>query len=62
MMGKGEKDKLAELDKFLLRVTCWVDKTMFIFPISAIGLISGDKPLLLLLMRGFKEIKRRLKL
>jgi hypothetical protein len=50
MMGKGEKDELVESDKVLLRVPCWVDKTMFLLPISAIGLISGDKPLLLLEM------------
>jgi hypothetical protein len=48
MMGKGEKDELDESDKFLLRVPCWVEKTTFLLPISTIGVISGDKPLLLL--------------
>jgi hypothetical protein len=53
---------LDESDKVLLRVLCWTDKTMFLLPISTIGLISGDKPLLLLEMRGFKDMKRRSKL
>jgi hypothetical protein len=48
MMGEGEKDKLVESDIFLLRVPCWVDKTMFLLPISEIEVISGDNPLLLL--------------
>jgi hypothetical protein len=58
-MGEGEKDELAESYKFLLRVPCWVDKTMFLLPISAIGVISGDNPLLLLDMRGFKDMKKK---
>jgi hypothetical protein len=62
MMGKGEKDELAESDKVLLRVPCWVEKTTFLLPISVIGVISGDKPLLLLEMRGFKDMKRISKL
>jgi hypothetical protein len=41
MIGKGEKEKLDESDKVLLRVLCWVDNTTFLLPISAIGLISG---------------------
>jgi hypothetical protein len=61
-MGKGEKDELVESDKVLLRVPCWVDKTTFLLPISVIGVISGDKPLLLLEMGGFKDMKRRSKL
>ena len=48
MIGKGEKDELDESDKVLLRELCWVDNTTFLLHISAIGLISGDKPLLLL--------------
>jgi hypothetical protein len=48
MIGKGEKDELVESGTFILRVICWSDKTMFLLPISAIGLILGDKPLLLL--------------
>ena len=59
MIGEGEKDELDESDKVLLRVLCWVDKTTFLLPISEIGLISSDKPLLLLEMRGFKDMKRR---
>jgi hypothetical protein len=48
MIGEGEKNELDESDKVLLRALCWVDNTTFLFPISATGLISGDKPLLLL--------------
>ena len=48
MIGEGEKDELDESEKFLLRALCWVDNTMFLLPISAIGLISSDRPLLLL--------------
>jgi hypothetical protein len=48
MVGEEEKDELDELDKVLLRSLCWVDNTTFLFPISIIGLISGDKPLPLL--------------
>jgi hypothetical protein len=62
MIGKGEKDKLDESDKVLLRALCWVDNTTFLLPIPAIGLISGDKPLLLLETRGSKDMKRRSKL
>jgi hypothetical protein len=47
-IGEGEKYELDESDKFLLRELCWVDKTTFLLPISAMGLISGDNPLLLL--------------
>jgi hypothetical protein len=62
MIGKGEKDELDESDKVLLRALCWVDNTTFLLPISAIGLISGDKPLLLLETRGSKDMKRRSKM
>jgi hypothetical protein len=62
MIGKGEKDELDESDKVLLRSLCWVDNTTFLLPISAIGLIYGDKPLLLLEIRGSKDMKRRSKL
>jgi hypothetical protein len=61
-MGKEEKYELVESNKLLLRVPCWVDKTIFRLPISTIRVISGDKPLLLLEMRGFKYMKRRSKL
>jgi hypothetical protein len=62
MIGKGEKDELDESNKVLLRALCWVDNTMFLLPISAIGLISGDKPLLLLETRRSKDMKRKSKL
>jgi hypothetical protein len=57
MKYEGKKDEMDESDKFLLRALCWVDNIMFLLPISAIGLISGDKPLLLLEARESKEMK-----
>jgi hypothetical protein len=48
MIGEGKKDELDESYILLLRALFWVDNTTFLLPISAIGLISGDKPLLLL--------------
>ena len=62
MIDEGKKDELDESDKVLLRALCWEDNTMFLFPISAISLISGDKPLLLLEARESKDIKERPKL
>jgi hypothetical protein len=62
MIGEGEKYELDELDKFLLRELCWVDNTTFLLSISTIGLISGDKPLLLLETRESKDMKEREKL
>jgi hypothetical protein len=62
IIGKGEKDELDESDKVFLRELCCVDKTTFVLPISTIGLISSDKPLLLLETRGSKDIKRRAKM
>jgi hypothetical protein len=62
MIGEGEKDKLDESEKVLLRALCWVDNTMFLLPISTIGLISGDKPLLLLETRESKDMKVRPKM
>jgi hypothetical protein len=48
MIDEGKKYILDESDKVLLRSLCWVDNTMFLLPISTIGLISIDKPLHLL--------------
>jgi hypothetical protein len=62
MIGKGEKDKLDESDKVLLRSLCWVDNTTLLLPISTIGLILGDKPLLLLETQGSRDMKRRSKM
>jgi hypothetical protein len=59
MIDEGKKDELDESDKVLLRALCWADNTMFLLPISAIGLISGDKPLLLLEARESKDMKER---
>jgi hypothetical protein len=58
MIDEGKKDELDESDKVLLRALCWADNTMFILPISKIGLISGDKPLLLLESRESKDVKK----
>ena len=62
MIYEGKKDELEESDKVLLRSLCWVDNTTFLLPISAIGLILGDKPLLLLEARESKDMKERPKL
>jgi hypothetical protein len=48
VIGEVKKDDLDESDKFLLRELCWKDNIMFLLPISTIGLISGDNPLLIL--------------
>ena len=62
VIDEGNKDELDESDKFLLRVICWADNTTFLLPISAIGLILGDKPLLLLEARESKDMKERPKI
>jgi hypothetical protein len=62
IIGEGKIDELDESDKVLLRALCWADNTMFLLPISAIGLISGDKPLFLLEARESKDMKERPKL
>jgi hypothetical protein len=62
MIDEGKKDKLDESDKVLLRGLCWADNTTFLLPISTIGLISGDKPLLLLEARESKDMKERPKI
>jgi hypothetical protein len=62
MIDEGNKDELDASDKVLLRALCLVDNTMFILPISAIGLISGDKPLLLIETRESNDMKERPKL
>jgi hypothetical protein len=59
MIDEGKKDKFHESDKVLLRALCWADNTTFLLPISAIGLILGDKPLLLLEARESKDMKER---
>jgi hypothetical protein len=48
MIGKGKKYELDESDNVLLRVLCWNENSTFLLPISEIGLISSDKPLLLI--------------
>ena len=62
IIDEGKKDEMDELDKVLLRSLCWVDNTMFLLPISAIGLISGNKPLLLLEAQESKDMKESPKL
>ena len=62
MIDEGNKDDLDESDKVLLRALCWADNTMFLLPISAIGFISDDKPLLLLEALESKDMKERPKI
>ena len=62
MIDEGKKDKLDELDKAILRALCWTNNIMFLLPISTIGLILGDKPLLLLEARESKDMKERPKM
>ena len=59
MIDEGKKDELDESNKVLLRALHWEDDTTFFLPISAIGLISGDKSLLLLEGRESKDMKER---
>jgi hypothetical protein len=60
MIDEEKKDELDESDKVLLREIYGADNTTFLLPISAIGLISGDKPILLLEARESKDMKERL--
>jgi hypothetical protein len=53
MLCEGKKDELDESNKVILRALCWEYNTMFILPISVIGLISCDKPLILLEAREY---------
>ena len=57
-----KKDELDESNTFLLRALCWVDNTTFLIPILELGLISGDKLLLLIETRESKDMKERPKL
>ena len=62
MIDEGKKEEPGESNEVLLIALHWVDNTSFLLPISAIGLISGDKPLLLLEARESKDMKERPKL
>jgi hypothetical protein len=62
IIGEGKKDKMDESNKVILRELCWVENIMFLLPISTIGLILGDKPLLLLETQESKDMKERPKL
>jgi hypothetical protein len=62
MLYEGKKYKMDESDKVLLRALCWADNTTFLLPISAIGLISGDKPPLLLEAQESKDMKENPKI
>jgi hypothetical protein len=62
LIDEGKKDELDESDKVLLRTLCWADNITFLLHISTIGLISGNKPLLLLEARESKDMKERQKL
>jgi hypothetical protein len=57
----GDKGELEESDKVHLRALSCVDKTIFLLPISKIGVASGDNPLLLREMRGLEDMKRKTK-
>jgi hypothetical protein len=59
MIDGEKKDDLDESEKVLLRSLCWADNTTFLLPILTIGLISGDKPLLLLEVKESKDMKER---
>jgi len=47
VIGMGDKDELEESYRVRLRALCCIDKTIFLLPISKIGVTSGDNPLLL---------------
>jgi hypothetical protein len=47
VIGICDEGELAESNKFLLRELSWVDRTIFLLPISKIGVVSRDNPLLL---------------
>jgi hypothetical protein len=61
VIGMGDKDELVELDKVFLRSLCCVDKTIFLLPISKIGVASGDNPLLLQEMQELEDMKIKTK-
>jgi hypothetical protein len=47
VIGMGDKDQLVESNKVHPRELFCVDKTIFLLPISEIGVASEDNPLLL---------------
>jgi len=47
VIGMGDKGELEKSNKVLLRELSCVDKTIFLLPISKIGVASRDNPLLL---------------
>jgi hypothetical protein len=57
VIGMGDEDELEESDRVHLRALCCVDKTIFLLPISEIGVTSGDNPLLLREIRELKDMK-----
>jgi hypothetical protein len=59
MIDEGKKDELNGSDKVLRRELFWEDNTTFLLPISTIGLIFGDKTLLLLEAQESKDMKER---
>jgi hypothetical protein len=59
IIDEGKKYELEESDKVILRALFWADNITFLLPISAIGLISSDKPLLFLEERDSKDMKER---
>jgi hypothetical protein len=57
VIGMGDKVELAESDKAHLRAVCYVDKIIFLLPISKIWVASGDNPPLLRYMQGLEDMK-----
>jgi hypothetical protein len=57
VIGIGDKGELAESDKVRIRTLYCVDKTIFLLPISKIGVALGDNPLLLREVRGLEDMK-----
>jgi hypothetical protein len=62
VIGEGKKDEMDESGEVLLRALRWTDSTVFLLPISAIGLISSDKPILLQEAQESQNMKERKKL
>jgi hypothetical protein len=57
VIGIGDEGELEESNKVLLRALSWVDRTIFILPISEIRVDSRDNPLLFQEMQGFEDMK-----
>jgi hypothetical protein len=56
MIGFGDNDELEESDKYIRCLNKIFSKTTFFLPISNMGLILGDKPLVLQEERDLEDI------